>query len=159
MLQNAIRAARLDVDFYNTVEKDSAFTGQAAMLVLVVSALTGLGTAFVVDGFLWPIISTTISGLVGWVVWSAIALFIGTRLFGGEADMGEMLRVLGYAQAPRALAVIPAIGAVVGGIWALVAAVIAIREGHDFGTGQAIATVVVGWLAFVILVGIWNFIF
>ncbi len=159
MLENAIRAARLDVDFYNTVEKDESFTGQAAMLVVVVSALAGLGTAFVADGFLWPIIYSVIGGLVGWVVWSAVALFVGTRLFDGQADMGEMLRVLGYAQAPTALAVVPWLGALVGGIWTLVCAVVAIREGQDFDTGKAVGTVVIGWLALLVLRFIWGVIF
>jgi hypothetical protein len=43
MIENAIRAARLDLDFYNAVETDESFTAQAALLVLVVSVLSGVG--------------------------------------------------------------------------------------------------------------------
>ncbi|MBT8212887.1 MAG: hypothetical protein KJN71_07050, partial [Acidimicrobiia bacterium] len=60
MIQNAIRAARLDLDFYNTIEKDEQFTGQAGLIVAITSLITGLGTAFAAKGFIWPFIVATI---------------------------------------------------------------------------------------------------
>ena len=71
-------------------------------------------------------------------------------LFNGTTDMGEMLRVLGFAQAPRVIGVIPFLGPVAA-IWVLVASVVAIREGLDFGTGRAIGTAIGGWLVWVVL--------
>ncbi len=155
MIENAIRAARLDVDFYNTVERDESYTTQAALLVVIVGALAGLGNVFspLTDGFLGPIIWGVAGALIGWVVWSFVTDFVGRTFFGGESDLGQMLRVLGYAQAPLALGVIPFLGWV-GAIWALVAAVVAIREGQDFTTGKAIGTVLVGWLIYVIVAAI-----
>ncbi len=153
MLENAIRAARLDVDFYNTVESDPGYTQQAALLVVIVSTLTGIGNAFVYRGFLWPIVWSIIVGVVGWLVWSWIADIVGRNVFDGQSNFGEMQRVLGFAQAPLALGIIPFLGWV-GSIWALVASVVAIREGQDFTTGKAIGTVIVGWLAWVIASGI-----
>lgn len=155
MIENAIRAARLDVDFYNTVERDESYTGQAALLVAIVGALTGLGNVFspLTDGFFGPIIWGIAGALIGWVVWSFVTDFVGRTFFEGESDLGQMLRVLGYAQAPLALGVIPFLGWV-GAIWALVAAVVAIREGQDFTTGKAIGTVLVGWLIYVIVAAI-----
>jgi hypothetical protein len=153
MLENAIRAARLDVDFYNTVENDPSYTQQAALLVVIVSALTGVGNAFVVRGFIWPIVWAIIVGVVGWLVWAWIADVVGRKVFDGQSDFGEMLRVLGFAQAPLALGIIPFLGWA-GSIWALIAAVVAIREGQDFTTGKAIGTVIVGWLAWVIALAI-----
>lgn len=155
MIENAIRAARLDTDFYNTVENDESYTTQAALLVAIVGALVGLGNVFspLTDGFFGPIIWGIASALLGWVVWSFITDLVGRTLFGGESDFGQMLRVLGYAQAPLALAVVPFLGWI-GFIWMLVAAVVAIREGHDFTTGKAIGTALVGWLAYAILASI-----
>ena len=155
MLQNAIRAARLDVDFYNTVENDETYTKQAGLLVAIVGALVGLGNAFspLTDGFFGPIFWGIGGALLGWVVWSFVTDFVGRTFFGGESDLGQMLRVLGYAQAPLALSIVPFVGWI-GSIWALVAAVVAIREGHDFTTGKAIGTVLVGWLIYLILAGL-----
>lgn len=147
MLENAIRAARLDLDFYNTVEEDASFTGQAALLVAIVSALTAIGFSVARDTpFLRGVIVAVIGGLLAWVVWAGITAFIGKAL-GGTTDFGEMLRVLGYAQAPLALGLIPFLG-FVSLVWALVCGVVAIREANDFTTGKAIGTAVLGWLVF-----------
>lgn len=147
MIENAIRAARLDVEFYNTVEHDQSYTGQAALLVAIVGALTGLGNAFspLTKGFFGPIFWGIGGALLGWVLWSFVTDFVGRTFFEGESDLGQMLRVLGYAQAPLALGLIPFLGWV-GFIWALVAAVVAIREGQDFSTGAAVITVIIGWV-------------
>ena len=156
MIQNMIRAARLDKEFYNTVEHDASFTGQAAAVVVVVSVLAAIG-AWIGPGdqqLFGILIGGIIGGLIGWVVWAFVTMFIGTRLFEGTADTGEMLRVLGFAQAPGALAIVPVIGGIVGGIWALVAGVVAVREGMDFTTGRAIGTVIVGWIVLVVVRGI-----
>jgi hypothetical protein len=59
--------------------------------------------------------------------------------------MGEMLRVLGYAQAPQLLAIIPCIGGLVGAIWALIAGFIAIRQGLDLDNTKAFLTALIGF--------------
>ncbi len=153
MIENAIRAARLDVDFYNTVENDASYTGQAGLLVAVVGLLTGIGNSFLVDGLWLPVVWGVIAALVGWVIWSFITDFVGRTFFDGESDFGQMQRVLGYAQAPMAIGVIPALS-FVGAIWALVAAVVAVREGHDFTTGKAVGTVAIGWIVYALAMGI-----
>lgn len=152
MFQNALRAAQLDVAFYNEVEHDSSYTGQAAGVVVIASALSGIGSWLgpASDSLFSAVIGGVVVSLIGWVVWSGITLGVGKNFFGGTADMGEMLRVLGFATGPTALGIVPIIGSLVGGIWALVAGVVAIREGLDFSTGKAVGTVIVGWIAFVI---------
>lgn len=159
MIENAIRAARLDVDFYNTIEHDKSYTGQAAIVVIIVNVLSGIGTFWSLGGnFFGAVIGGAVGGIIGWLIWAGITQFVGTRLFEGTAEYDEMLRVLGFAQAPRALGIIPYLG-FVALIWSLIASVIAVREGLDFDTGKAIITVIVGWLAFVVLAIIWAIIF
>ena len=153
MLQDAWRAAKLDVDFYNQIEADETYTSKAAVLVVIVSILSAVGTAISLpgdQGFFSIFIFSAIGGLIGWFVWAALTNWIGTSFFGATSDTGEMLRVLGYAQAPLALGVIPFLGWI-GGIWALVAGVVAAREGLDVSTGKAIATLLVGWLVMMAL--------
>jgi hypothetical protein len=94
--------------------------------------------------------------LLGWLVWSGITYLIGDKLLGGTATWGELLRTIGFAQAPQVLvvlAVIPLVGGLVRAavvIWVLVAGVIAIRQALDFSTGKALATALLGWLAIAI---------
>ena len=150
VFQNALRAARLDVAFYNEAERTPGWTGQAFAVVLIANLLAAVGAFFTFRSeFLGTLVSATIGAVVGWLAWSILALFIG-RALGGTSDLGEMLRVIGFAQAPRAIGIIPFLG-LIGSIWALIASVIAIREGQDFTTGKAILTVVFGWIAWVVL--------
>ena len=77
--------------------------------------------------------------------------FVGTSLFGGEADLGEMLRVIGFAQAPQVLSIfsfIPCVGwliSLAGWVLSIYTGFLAVQEGLDLDTGKTIATVVIGW--------------
>jgi len=76
---------------------------------------------------------------------------IGTKLFGGEATLQEMLRLIGFAYAPQLLGIIPCVGGLIGAIWSLIASFFAIREGLDLDTGKTLLTVGLGWLLIFIL--------
>jgi hypothetical protein len=153
MVDRMIGAARLDVDTYEEVESDYSATGQAAVVVTIVaiaSAIGGAGAGGV------GILGGVLSAVVGWLLWAGIAYLIGDKLFGGTATWGELLRTIGFAQAPGVLlilAIIPVLGWIVQfvvGIWLLVAGIIAIRQALDFSTGKAILTAIVGWIPLVI---------
>ena len=62
-------------------------------MVAIASAIGSYGV-----GGMGGALSQLVGALIGWVVWAAITLLIGTKVFGGTADMGEMLRTLGFAQ-------------------------------------------------------------
>jgi hypothetical protein len=158
MINRVIRAAMLDVDLYEEVEADTSLTQEALMVVILVSIAGGIG------GFLGGIVSGTIgaavvglimavvTGIVGYYIWAYVTYFVGTNLFEGTADVGELLRTLGYASGPRVLGIvgfIPCIGwlvSLVGAVWALVAGVIAVRQALDFDTTKAVITVIIGWV-------------
>ena len=42
------------------------------------------------------IIFSVVWAIIGWVIWSYVTYFIGTRLFSGRATPGELLRTIGY---------------------------------------------------------------
>jgi hypothetical protein len=100
-----------------------------------------------------------VAQILGWLLWAGITYLIGTKIFAGTATWGELLRTLGFAQAPGILylaALLPILGGTVRfvvGIWMLVAGVIAVRQALDFSTGKAVMTVLIGWLP-MILVGL-----
>ena len=149
--KNVVRAALLDVEFYNRAEAEPGLDAQAAVTVALATALSGVGAAIATDANLLVGAAVgMLAGLVGWLIWAALALVVGTKAFGGTADYGEMRRVVGFALAPLAIGVIPWLG-FVGAAWALVAATIGIREGMDFDTLRAVGTVIAGWVAWLVL--------
>ena len=157
MLDRVMGVLRLDVNTFEEIEHDPAALTEAAIVVAVVALLSALGRGLGADNFITAFISTLVWAFIGWFVWAAITYFVGTSLFQGQADMGEMLRVLGYAQAPSALgflSFIPCVGAIialVAWIWALAAAFVAVRQGLDIDNVKTAVTVIVGWL--VVFVG------
>jgi hypothetical protein len=153
LLDRAIGAARLDIPTYEEVEADRNATGQAAIVVAVAAVCSaigsmGHGTSGMVGGL--------IMAIIGWLVWSGVTYLIGTMFFGGTADWGELLRTIGFAQAPGVfyiLGIIPILGGLVRFavmIWILVAGIVAIRQALDVSTGKAVLTAIVGWLALLI---------
>lgn len=155
MINRIIGVFRLDVNTFEEIEHDQSATGQAALVVLLVAIISGLGSGFgaSITGttFARAFITALLGAIFGWILWSVVSWFVGTSFFGGQADIGEMLRVLGYAQAPQFLAIIPCIGPIVGLIWSLVAGFIAIRQGLDFDNSKALLTIIIGFI-FVIIV-------
>ena len=115
-----------------------------------------LGTAFVLGFILTPILS-----IVGWLAWSGVAWFIGTRLIAPGMQPVEFLdvaRATGFAQAPGVLAVvgfIPVLGFLVQLavlLWLLATGFFAIRESMRLTDGQAIGTMVAGVIAYLIII-------
>ncbi len=157
MWERMMRAARLEVMLYEEVEANPALTQEAVLVVLVVTAANLVGqlvqslfTSVSVAGAM----AAGVWALIGFFIWAWIAYFVGTRLFNGTADYGELIRTLGYAYTPNLLGVfsfIPCLGPLVGligSIWALVAMVVAIRQALDFDTTRAILTVIVGFFVY-----------
>lgn len=168
MLERMIRAAKLDTALYEEVEADPSLNSEAMQAVALASALAGLGTGLGTlvggDGGVGALVVGVILGvilaLIGYFIWAWITYFIGTRLFQGTADYGELRRTLGYAYTPnalRALIFVPVVGqllALAAGLWALVAGVVAVRQALDFSTGKAILTVIVGWIVMFLIVSV-----
>jgi hypothetical protein len=167
-----LRAAALDADLYNHVEVAPQLTRQSFVVVVIVNTCASVGTWFGLEfsvgdqitaffdrwvgfgssplteegGFVVVVVVGVLVAVGGWVVWALVTAFVGTRVFDGTTSFGEMLRVLGFAQTPRAIGIIPLLGPV-GSVWALAASVIAIREGQEFSTWRAIVTAIIGWAA------------
>ena len=121
LVARMIGAATLDIQTYEEVEADSTATPQ-----------------------------------VGWLIWAGVTYLIGDKILGGTATWGELLRTLGFAQSPGVLyllAILPLVGGLVRLIlpfWMLAAGIVAIRQALDFGTGKAVLTAILGWLAILI---------
>ena len=166
------RAASLDPALYEEVEADTTATTQALMVVVLSSICSGIGTAIgqAIAGHGGMRIGTGLFGglfsaLIAWFIWSLITYFIGTRVFGGTASFDELLRTLGFSNAPGVLLIlsfIPILGGFISfvvWIWGLAAMVIAVRQALDFATGKAVLTCIVGWIAGLVLIVVIGIIF
>jgi len=155
-------AAALDTSVYEEVEADRTATTQALLVVILASISQGIGTALsnwrsgptrAGVGFFEGLFQA----LLLWAIWSFVTYFVGTRLFGGRATYGELLRTIGFANSPNLLGIftfIPILGGILSfalWIWALAAMIIAVRQALDFSTGKAIMTCIVGFIAAVVL--------
>ena len=113
MIDRIMGVLKLDVNTFEEIEADQNALTEAAVVVAAVAVLAGLGGSIGSDRFLVTLIVSIIWAFVGWFIWAGVTYWVGTSFFDGQADMGEMLRVLGYAQAPRVLGIlgfIPCVG-------------------------------------------------
>ncbi len=160
--ERMIRAAKLDVHVFEEVEADTGAMGQAMTVVILSSVAAGIG-AISRAGFT-GIITGTIAALIGWFVWAFLTYLIGTKLLPipeTKADMGQLLRAIGFSASPgliRVLGIIPGLMGIVflvASIWMLVAMVIAVRQALDYtSTLRAVGVVLIGWIIQAIILGV-----
>ena len=148
-----IRACKLDVSLYEEVEADKSATFQAALVVVLSSLAAGVGALSLgASNFLMaPILS-----LISWYVWAYLIYLIGAKLFPEpetKADHGQLLRTIGFSSAPGLVRIfgftpeLMSITFIGGGIWMLIAMVIAVRQALDYkSTWRAVGVVVIGFL-------------
>jgi len=162
-----MRAAKLDVDLYEEVEADKEALGQALTVVILSSLASGIGAIGSIG--LKGLVFGTIAALVSWFIWAYLTYAIGTKFLAEpqtQADMGELLRTIGFSSSPgvlRVLAIIPMLGTIINlicGIWMLVAMVIAVRQALDYkSTWRAIAVCIIGFIVQLIVLAVFFQIF
>ena len=154
--ERMIGAAKLDVHVYEEVETDTGATSQAMGVVLLASLAGGIGSVGLGTGGLGSFIIGAIAALIGWGSWAFVTYIIGTRLLPEpqtRADVGELMRTLGFAQSPGLLRIfgsLPIVGPLVLSliqIWLLVAMVVAVRQALDYhSTFRAVGVCLAGWV-------------
>jgi hypothetical protein len=158
LARRMVRAALLRSDLYEEVEADRGATGQAFAVVVLAAVATGVGALHNsgATGILWH----TLVDVAGWYAWAWTTCLIGTRLLPTSetrADLGELLRTLGFASAPGVLR----IGALLdeaafalftlSTLWMLVAMVVAVRQALDYrSTARALAVCALGLPVYVL---------
>jgi hypothetical protein len=156
-----IRAVKLDSTLYEEVEADTSAMGQAVGVVVLASIAAGIGSIREVGGS--GVFIGAIAALVAWLVWAFLTYIIGTRLLPEpqtKADIGELLRTIGFSSSPgliRVLGFIPVIGGIIffiASIWMLAAMVIAVRQALDYNsTWRAVGVCLIGWIVQAIILG------
>ncbi len=162
LIERMVRAARLDVSLYEEVEADKNALGQATSVVVLSSVAAGIGSF--ADRGPAGMVVLTLGSLLGWYVWAYLTYFIGTRLLAEpqtKADLGELLRTIGFSSSPgliRVAGVIPGVHTfvfLVASVWMLVAMIIAVRQALDFsGTWRAVGVCIIGWIVQIIILAL-----
>jgi len=162
LIDRMVRASKLDINLYEEVEADKSSMGQAITVVVLSSVASGIGAIGIMG--IQGLIIGTISALIGWFVWAYLTYLIGTKLLPEpqtKADVGELLRTIGFSSAPGVLRIfgfIPLIGAIisfVASVWMLVAMIIAVRQALDYkSTWRAIGVCVIGFVIYIIVIAV-----
>ena len=158
-------AARLEAETFEEVEADRGANLQAIGAVVLASTAAGIGS---LENNGWVgIPAITGVALAAWWLWAAVTLFVGTKLLPGPetvADMGELLRTLGFAAAPGillVLALVPPIAWLVYpacAAWMLASMVIGVRQALDYegrgATFRALAVCAIGFPIYMVAIAV-----
>lgn len=146
-----VRIIKFDQTVYKEIEGDTGANVEAAIVVVVASVLSAIGAGIYRRNFGAFVFDLVVGVLLFWLLVSYVTMFIGTRLYKGETNFWEMARCIGYANAPRLLAIfgaIPCLGwiaSIVAMILTLVVAFFAIREALDLPTEKTLVSIALGW--------------
>ncbi len=145
MIDRMLGAARLSADTYEEVERDRSATGQALLIVVLVTLASFVGQMLageevdVVRGLVLGVVR----GVVSWALWALFTWLIGATILRTEhteADWGQLARGTGFAQTPGLLNVItflPGIGLVIAlltFVWTIAGMVVAVRQCLDYSS-------------------------
>ncbi|MSP13653.1 MAG: hypothetical protein EXR62_11945 [Chloroflexi bacterium] len=159
-----MRALQLKPDVYEEVEHDQGATVEALIIVVIVALATALGIIISTIDPVRPVyasgmtpLGSIIREIGGWLIWSFLAFIIGTRIFKGQATYQELLRTIGYANAPGLLSIfgfLPVIGGadvIIGFVWRLATGYVATRQALDIDDRKTVITIVLSLVPYFIL--------
>ena len=169
MMDRIIGAFTFRKGVYSEVEHDTSFTQSAWIIVAVAAFLNQLGsnaaTARVTGGnWLLGAIGGTIFAVAAFALGAFVIAYAGKTLFNAEVTFEEAQRTLGLAYvwnavgflgiialAGRALACITGPISLLAALAGLVAFFVATKEALDLEWPQTIGTVILGWIAMLIV--------
>jgi hypothetical protein len=157
-VERVVGAARLDAKAYEEIEADPTALGQSMAVVAASALAAGVGS---LGSGAMGVAAALVGGIVGWFLWAVVTWLVGTKILpeaATRADLGQMLRTIGFSAAPgllNVLAIIPFLGPLVwfvAALWQLVAMVVAVRQALDYrGTGRAVLVCLIGWVFYMIV--------
>jgi hypothetical protein len=149
-------AALLNPAIYEEVEADRTATVQAMAVVALSSLAAGVGAMGPEGLRITALAGISLLAFAVWAIWALLTLQIGARIFPSprtEADMGQLLRTIGFATAPgmlRVTGLIPGTAPVVfaiTAIWMLMAMIVAVKQALDYtSTARAFGVCALGWV-------------
>ena len=166
MIDRMLGAARLSAATYEEVERDRGATGQALIVVILVTIASVVGEMLGGEGVdvVRGIAAGIIRGVASWALWALFTWLIGATILrteDTEADWGQLARGTGFAQTPGLLNVIsflPGIGiliALLTFVWTFAGMVVAVRQSLDYtSTLRAIFVILLAFIPVLFMNGI-----
>ena len=169
MIDRIMKVFTFKNSVYKEVEDDTAFTQTAWMIVGIVAFLSQLGanaSLVHIEGRGWLIgtITGTIIAVLSFAAGCFVISWAGKTFFNAEVTYEELVRTLGLAYVWNIIGFLGIIGLVspglacitgpislVAGIAGLISWFIAAKEALDLEWPQTIGTVVIGWVAGLII--------
>jgi hypothetical protein len=151
---------------YAEVEKDTGFTTTAWILVAVVAFLSQLGTnaSRHVGNWLGGAVMGTVLAVAGFAVAAMVINWAGRVLFKADVTFNELVRTLGLAYVWNIIGLIGVLSAfsdaltcllspvmVISAILLVIAWFVAAKEALDLEWGQTIVTVILGYVALLVI--------
>ena len=158
---------------YAEVEMDTTFTQTAWIIVVVVAFLNQLGSNATINilGWLGGAVIGTIFAVLGFAVGALVINWIGGALFNADVTFDELVRTLGLAYVWQIVGFFGVVSAfstalqcllaplmVIAVILLIVAWFIAAKEALDLEWLQTIITIILGWIAMIVIIAIGGFI-
>lgn len=147
MLGRLLGVLSADANVFEQIEHDVNANIQATVvvtIVTVVSAVLGAATAYNDGGsFVNQLVYQLLMGYLSWFFWAGITYLVGTHVFQGRATLGQMLRTLGFAQAPSVLVIIPEVGGILALSWTIAISFVAIRQALDISNTRTFFTIII----------------
>jgi hypothetical protein len=157
--QRMVGAMTADVATFEEIERDPAALGQAVTVIVLAGVAALIGNIFRVG--IMGGIGNLVMALVGYAIWAAVVVVIGTKLMpepATKADFQEGFRVIGFAASPgvfNVLAIIPFLGVLISfliAVWSLIVMIVAVRTVLDYtSTPRAILVCVIGFVIYLIV--------
>ena len=149
-------ASLLNAATYEDVEADRSATSQAMVVVLLSSLAAGIGALGPVATRPTTLVTISVLAFAVWAVWAVLTFEIGARLLPSprtQADVGQLLRTIGFASAPgilRVFGVFPGMTTpvfAVTSVWMLMAMIVGVRQALEYtSTGRAAVVCGISWL-------------
>lgn len=153
-VERVLGAARLDAAIFEEVEHDPGAWRQSLGVVALYGVAAGVGELGGVS--LVGLVSSILGAMLAWLIWASLTFVIGTRLLpqpATQADLGQLLRTLGFAAGPGILLVLEIVHPlrslvfVIVQLWMIATMVVAVRQALDYtSTLRAVAVCSIGWI-------------
>lgn len=153
-VRRVVGALGLDPLVYEDVEADRSAWLQALLVVAGAGVAAGIGNAGITSNAT-TIVAVAAASILAWLSWGALVYYLGTRALpdrSTSADLGQVLRTLGFAAAPGLFRAFEVFGQMrwlvlpLTALWMMAAMVVALRQALDYSTtGRAVALAALGW--------------
>lgn len=161
MKEKLIGALSMNSDTYAALKVDEKATMQALLVVIVAAICSAIGGGMLSSSIPVGFGSLLLWAVVSWLLWAGAVYLIGVKVFKGDANMTQIMRVLGFAYAPAAFNIFsftPLMGIIIKFLvacWLVASFYVATQNVLGLSEGsKAFVTVLVGWFIYLIGLGV-----